>query len=397
VKAFKILILLLLSNCLFAQKQLTEVEALSLALKNSAYSKAATMSVTQSKQLQNTAYNFGNLQVLMESPSGLFQTVGAIQSFDFPTVYAKQHQLLKQQTVLSQVGQQVTENDIKYQIKSLYLAIQYYGALANQYKIRDSLYDKIKQSAQRQYDAGQIDYLEKTFTDAQYGETHNQFIQTQTDLKVALSQLQSFIGLNGNIVVTVFQKAPLLQSIIEVNQDSTAVANSPSLLYIKQQQIISSKNLALQRNRFLPGLTIGYLNQGQDQNTSSFLRLRAGITLPIWFWQYTSSIKAAKTGVKIAEQKTLAGQKTLTLQIQQAKGDYLKYSQSLEYYETSGLKQTDDIISTSKRFFEGGHEFDYILYLRNINDAYIIKQKYLENLKGFNQSIININYLSGNL
>lgn len=379
-----------------AQKQLTEDEALSLALKNSALYNASSLAVTQSKQLQKTAYNISNPEIMMESPSGEFQTVGVLQSFNFPTVYAKQHQLLKQQTLLSQVGQKITENDIRYQIKSLYLASQYFELIYSQYKIQDSIYSQIQKSAQRQYDAGQIDYLEKTFADAQYGEIHNQFIQAQTDLQVSQSQLQTYTGLKEIITTTSLQKSQSTINVLLIKNDTTIIQNNPSLLYIKQQQIISKKSLSLERNKFLPGFTLGYLNQGA-KNTPSDLRIRAGINIPLWFWQYTGSINAAKTGLKVSEQKAVAQQQALSIELQKAQGDYLKYYQSLTYYETTGLKQSDDIITTSKRFFEGGHTVDYINFLRTINDAYLIKLKYAESLKNYNQSVININYLTGSL
>lgn len=379
-----------------AQKQLTEDEALSLALKNSAWVNASSLAVIQSKQMQKTAYNISNPEIMMESPSGEFQTVGVLQSFNFPTVYAKQHQLLKQQTALSQVGQKITENDIKYQIKSLYLSAQYFELIYNHYKVQDSIYSQIQKSAQRQYDAGQIDYLEKTFTDAQYGEIHNQFIQAQTDLQVSQSQLQTYTGLKEIITTTKLQKSQATINVQLIKNDTSAIQTNPSLLYFKQQQVISKKSLSLERNRFLPGFTLGYLNQGA-KNTPSDLKIRAGINIPLWFWQYTGSINAAKTGMKIAEQKAVAQQQRLSIEMQKAQGDYLKYYKSLTYYETTGLKQTDDIITTSKRFFEGGHTADYISFLRTINDAYLIKLKYAESLKNYNQSVININYLTGSL
>ncbi|MBA4146250.1 MAG: hypothetical protein C0523_10830, partial [Cytophaga sp.] len=59
-----------------------------------------------------------------------------------------------------------------------------------------------------------------------------------------------------------------------------------------------------------------------------------------------------------------------------------------------GLKQTDEIITTAKRFFESG-QTDYINYLRNTNDAYLIKIRYLAALQNYNQAIINLYYLTG--
>lgn len=391
-----ILSIFLLPTFCLAQKLITEEEALSLALKNSASISASTLTVTQNKQLQKTAYNFSNPEIMVESPTGEFQTVGVIQSINFPTVYVKQFQLYKQQTELAKTEYKITENDIKYQIKSLYLSIQYFELIYNHYKIQDSIYNKIKNSAQRQYDAGQIDYLEKTFAEAQFGEIHNRFIDAQTDFQTAIAQLQIFTGLKESISTSVLLKTQTTANVLVIKNDTSVFQNNPSLLYFKQQQVIGKKSLALERNKFLPGFTFGYLNQG-SRNTPSDLRIRAGINIPLWFWQYTGSINAAKTGLKIAEQKSIAQGQMISSEMQKAQGDYFKYNQSLMYYETNGLKQTDDIITTSKRFFEGGHELDYINYLRTINEAYLIKLKYAESLKNYNQSILNINYLTGNL
>ncbi|MBA3970577.1 MAG: TolC family protein [Bacteroidetes bacterium] len=379
----------------FCQKQLTEDEALSLALKNSAMLNASSLEVDQYKQLQKTAYNFSNPEIMMESPTGEFQTLGVMQSFDFPTVYVKQHQLQKQQTLMAETGKKMTENDIRYQVRSLYLSVQYQELIYKQYKIQDSIYAQIKASALRQFDAGQIDYLVKTMAETQAGEIHNQYIQTETELLVLKSQLQIVTGLKESVTAVEMKRLSQAVNIATVKADTVAIQNNPTLLYFKQQEVLGKKKLSLERNRFLPGFTFGYLNQA-GRDTPMDLRFRAGINIPLWFWQYTGSISAAKTGVKIAEQKAIGQQQALSVEMQKAQGDYLKFNQSLTYYETSGLKQTDEILSAAKRFFESGQQ-DYITYLRNMNEAYLIKLRYAETLKNYNQSVININYLSGNL
>lgn len=69
---------------------------------------------------------------------------------------------------------------------------------------------------------------------------------------------------------------------------------------------------------------------------------------------------------------------------------------SLDYYETTGLRQPDDLISTARRLFQAG-QTDYISYLRTTNDAYTIRLRYLDALRSYNQSLLTINYLTGNL
>jgi outer membrane protein, heavy metal efflux system len=145
----------------------------------------------------------------------------------------------------------------------------------------------------------------------------------------------------------------------------------------------------------LPGLVLGYLNQGPPE-TETFYKFRVGIRAPIWFWQYSGNIKAARTGVAIAEQQAKAQQQFITTEMELAVGNIQKYDESLKYYESVGLKRTEDIISTAKRFFESG-QTDYINYLRNTNEAYLIKSRYLETLRNYNLSIITFNYLTGKL
>lgn len=376
-----------------AQKKLTEAEVLDLALKNSALFSASTLEVKQSQQLQKTGFNLSNPQLVIQSPNGVFRTIGVSQSFEFPTVYVRQSQLLKQQTALAKAGQKITENDVKYQIKTLYLTVQYLDFINNQYKVQDSVYNKVMLSAQRQYDAGQIDYLEKTFTEAQSGEVHNQYVQSASDLQIAQNQLQIYTASKENVTAMPLVKTNNLNSaLLEKNANTS---NNPTIQYFEQQKMISQKTVSLERSKALPGFVVGYQNQGEKDSAFN-MRLNFGVTIPLWFWQYKGKIDAAKTGVKISEQKSLAQQQVLSTEMQKAQGDFQKYSQSISYYETKGLKQTNDIINASRRFFENGQK-NYIEHLRNINDAYTIKLKYAESLKNYNQSIININYISGSL
>ncbi len=402
MKSHKISIALLL--CLFvlpsiAQRILSKTEAIDLALKNSALMQVSELQVVQSKQLQKTAFNLPSLDVVAESPTGTFYPIGALQTLDFPTVYFQQHQLQKQVTVLSEKGKTITQQDVKRLIHQLYLTLQYLESFRNQLKVQDSLYRQVSQSATRQFEAGQIDYLAKTFAASQYGEVHNQFIQIQTDYSVIGFQLKSYTGLKESFTTTQILRSELsaedLANYGLVTQENNLYTQNPNYQYFQQLREVSLKTLSVQRNKALPGLVLGYLNQGPPE-TQTFYKFRVGFKVPIWFGQHVGSINAARTGVAIAEQRIKAEQQNLSAEMQVAIGNIQKYNESLHYYETVGLKQADDIINTGRRFFESG-QTDYINYLRNTNEAYLIKARYLETLRSYNQSIITINYLTGKL
>ncbi len=375
-----------------AQTLLTEQGAIDAGLRNSPSLNVASLQMLQQKQLEGTSFNLDNPDIIIESPTGEFMTVGVLQSFEFPTVYIKQGQLAKMKTALAEKGKVITEAEIKQRVKTAYLNLQFAITVLQQLQKQDSIYYKISDAAGHQFEAGQIDFVTQTFAAAQYGEIHNQFVQAHYEASVASHQLQLLTGITDSITTVPFIKnsSSLFTSIVT---DSASLITTPLIQYYNQSKIVSQKSLQLERNKAFPGFSFGYMNQGA-KNSELPLRLRTGINIPLWFWQYSAAIKAAKTNVQITEQNKLAQQQNLASQLQQLKGDALKYFESLSYYEKNGLKQADDLISASTRMFSAGQS-DYISYLRTLADAYNIRIKYFETLKNFNQSIININYLNG--
>ena len=377
----------------YSQKITSEADAVSMALKNSRNISAAGLSVLQQRQLLKSSFNLPNPEVFIESPTGQFYTGSITQSTEFPTVYSKQYQLQKQRIVLAEKEKGLTENEVKFQVKQLYLLLQYASAQQQQLYVQDTLYERIAKVAGRQFDAGQIDYLQKIFTESQYGEIHNEYLQAQLSINNLQSQLQYLTGLQETFMAAPLNTNPVID--FAVTNDSAAFIANPSVQIFNQAGLIAQKNIALQKAKALPGLAFGYFNQG-ERNTPIGNRFRVGFTVPLWFGQYKSNINAAKTEWEINKQKRLGFQQQLSIQLSQAKSELAIYIQSLQYYNNSGIPKANEIIGTAKRFFESGAN-DYISYLRNINDAYSIKLKYVEAIKNYNQSIITIQYLTGNL
>lgn len=376
-----------------AQRFLSESEVIAMALKNSAAFQRADLQVKQNQYLQRTGFNLPNPEVIAESPTGEFYAVGVLQSLEFPSVYIKQRQLNKQVTRLSEMQKEISRQDVVRLVRSLYLDVQFGEALYKHLQRQDSLYDAIASSADRQFEAGTIDFLAKTFAHTQAGEINNQLAQTREEYGAVMRQLNLYTGFRDSI-----KTAPLARitdDSIEPDFDSSIVRTNPSIQYFEQMKNVNAKTLEVERNKALPGLVFGYLNQG-SKSTDTYYRFRVGFTVPLWFWQYSGNIKAARTGVEIAAQESKAQQMSLSADMVQVYADLRKFGQSLEYYERRGLKQTDDIVSSARRFFESG-QLDYVSYLRNINEAYLIKARYLETLRNYNQAVITLNYLTGKL
>ena len=391
-------IILLFSGLLFStygysQQMFTEADAVGMALKNSRNISAATLYILQQKQLLKGSINLPNPEVFIESPTGNFYTGSITQSTEFPLVYRKQYQLQKQRIVLAEKEKGLSENEVKFQVKQLYLTLQYATAVYQQLYVQDTVYERISNAARRQFEAGQIDYLQKVLTESQYGEIHNQYLQAQLSISNLQSQLQYLAGLPQPLMVEPLNTNPVTD--VTITNDTTAFTANPSVQILDQSGIIAQKNIDLQKAKALPGLAVGYFNQG-ERNTPVGNRFRVGFTLPLWYGQYKSNITASKTDWEISKQKLSGLRQQLSLQAIQAQNELAIYSQSLTYYQTAGVKKATEIIVTAKRFFESG-EYDYINYLRNINDAYTIQLKYLEAIKNYGQAKLSIKYLTGTL
>jgi len=377
-----------------AQSVLTETEAISKALANNRNINAASLQVRQQQQLLKSAINLPNPEFFWESPTGNFYTGSITQSIEFPAVYKNQYRLQKGQIAIAQKEKQITEAALKYRVKLLYLEVQFGDSLVKQLFIQDTLYEKIKLSAIRQFNAGQIDYLQQTYAETQYGEIHNQYVQAITRAKSAKAQLQWHTGVKDDFMVQ-----PLTISAGNRQNwlvpDSTPLFYNPSVQLLQQQQLNAKQNIALQKSKALPGFAFGYFNQG-EKDTKWYNRFRFGVTIPVWYGQYKSQLNAAKTEQLVLQSKQEGLQQELSLQAINAGGEMQSNWQSVQYYQQTGLPKAREVITTSQRFFASG-EIDFISLLRNSNDAYTIYQKYLEAIKNYNLSVINYQYLMGQL
>ncbi|MEI8087915.1 MAG: TolC family protein, partial [Paludibacter sp.] len=125
-----------------------------------------------------------------------------------------------------------------------------------------------------------------------------------------------------------------------------------------------------------------------------FTGVQAGIAIPLFFQSYTSKIKAAKIKEQVSKTNAENYSKSLLGAYRSLLGDYAKYNNSLEYYEKQAIPEADLIIDQATKSYKAG-AMDYLDYVQSLSRAFDIKQKYLEALNNYNQTIISIEFISG--
>jgi len=383
----KILIILALPSMAWAQTTVAPDDAIRAALQNHPLVKAAAFDVQAKKYAEKSAIKLPNPEVNAESPTGQFYAVGVLQSFEFPTVYARQKQVAKAETALAQAGQRMSENDLRFAVRTMYLDAQVADYQSRQWRTRDSLYQAISVAAARQFNAGEIDFLQKTLVENEAGKIAQERRVAEQLALTTTGQLKTLTGLAD------------LGALLPLRPDTTGLGGSsgtganPALLYEQQAVQVAEKQVALAKSKALPNFSIGYMNQGERETPIDY-RFRASIGLPLWVGQYRAGVNVAKAESQAAGARAAAQSQAVALQLQRTDTEALTALGFVRYYEQEALPRSRALISAVLRMRDAG-QTDYVTFLKTLDEAFAIQREYVVQIQAFETARIQRLYLAG--
>lgn len=370
---------------------LTLQQALDAAVQYHPAAQSAALQVQQQRQLLPATAALPDPLVTVESPTGNFYTAGVTQSFALPGVYRRQKALQQAHIARSESEVVMTRQEIRYQTALAYNDLQYRFALADQLRRQDSLLQDIAAAAGRMFREGQTDAVASQFARLQAASVRAQLRAAERDAATAEEQLRTWTGITDKIEPEPVNRRAVQPAVA----DSTGWQNNPVLQILRQESVVAERQVAVEKSRRLPQLTLGYLNQG-ERNSPVANRFNAGVSVPLWRKQNNANIKAAQTGVGIARQNLAAQSLILDAAMRQATGDAEKTRRALEEYEQNVLPAARAVSDASKRLYEGGLT-DLVNYLRNRKDALDAELGYWELLQTYQEAVFKSKYLSGTL
>jgi outer membrane protein, heavy metal efflux system len=378
------------SNDLIAQVVLTEQDAIKAAISSHPSLKAAADYVEQKKQLEKTSFSLQGPNIYTQSPTGQFYTIGINQNIDFPTVYIKQKKVFQAETHLAENQLQLTEQQLAWNVRNAFFNAKYQATKSKVLFTQDSLLSILQKSAQRQFKAGEIDNIEKTFVDMQYGEAHMNLLSAQNEEFTAIENLQMLCGINAAVMLQPYTEAELT-ALMESNTE--AASGSAQLLVAKSEVEIAEEMIKLEKNKVLPGFQMGYLNQA-SKDTPMNLRFQAGITIPLWWWQHSGRINAAKANAQRATHNEQSIALSYQSELNASQRNVLATAQHLDYYLKTGLKKAQELEDSSSRFFSAG-EINYTTHLRTLNDVMQVKFSFVEAALAYTEALAQLKFING--
>jgi cobalt-zinc-cadmium resistance protein CzcA len=390
-------------------KQVSLKEAVQLALDNNLSVRSANLSVDAQKALKGAAVDFGKTNV--DFQFGQFNSntkdnsFTISQSFAFPTVYVWQSKLASSRMKSSEWQLKISQLEIATQVKQVYGKLLFLYSKQKLLAHEDSLYAHFYKAAELKAKTGETNKLEMITARSQSFEAKNQLQQVTADITITIRKLQTLLKSAEPVypLETAMKRAEFVFAF-----DSTAIVQNPSLGFQQQQIDIAKSEKRLERSQLLPDFTIGYFSQTmqgvQEINGvpvnfgigDRFTGIEAGIAIPIWFVPYSAKSTAAKINEEIARSDAESYALSLSEAYRSLLDEFNKYQISVDYYEQQALPEAEIIIEQSVISYKAG-AMDYTDYVQNLGRALSIKQNYLDALNNYNQTLINIEYITGKI
>ncbi|AVR46256.1 CusA/CzcA family heavy metal efflux RND transporter [Christiangramia fulva] len=387
-------ILLLLSIPGFSQNRpVNSFEELrELAFKNNNALKASSLGVDEARALEGTAFDFGKTAVYYQydesnlSGNVPLKTFGVQQDFLFPTVYFARNKLQKKITKTQSSAFDLNSLQLEQALAAAYYRFQYEKAKSRVYEKIDSLYKNFAHAAERKFELGESNYLEKITARARQKQLETAFQQSEKDIRSTFDEIKSLVQTEKDFYLP---GVPL----DKLELRNISLENHPGLDFYQNQMEVRKSQAGLEKQHLLPDITLNYFEADNSAISDNLIGYQVGLKIPLFFNANSSRIKAAKISEKIAENTLTNYRVQLQSRYEMLLNDLQKYQQSLSYYEEEGNALAGEIEKTAVVSYKNG-EIDFFEYIQSLENAFQIRLAYLDDLNKYNQTVIQINYLT---
>ncbi|NCT17899.1 MAG: multidrug transporter AcrB [Flavobacteriaceae bacterium CG2_30_34_30] len=375
------------------EKNITVEEAIEIALKNNKSLRTSFSKVQQNKNLVMSAFNIDKTQMyynfdennIAENGQPI-KVIGISQTFQFPSIYRTQHKIQKYKVGLSEKQYTLDSKLLTKQVSKAYIQIVYWQQVIKNFVYLDSLYSKFAYAANRRFEMGETNYLEKLTAASKQKEIEILLKQGLENVAKSYLEFQGLLQTEQSFVVPD-------QALEKWFLQPVNIKNNEGIQYYQQAQNLSKAALSLEKQTLLPDIQVS-LFQGTNsyENARVYKGFQVGLAFPLWFGNHRAKIKAAKTEIEIVQNEFENYKTKLEIHYQILLTDISKYEEGIFYFENQGKILAKELFLNAEKAFNQG-EINYLQYVQLLENAKTIELNYLENLLQYNFTVLDIKYL----
>ncbi len=369
-------------------------EAIRIALDNNQGLAAEQLRVRQRQRLvggawdlDKTMFYYSDDQNNIAENGYPISVWGVQQTLHFPTVYGAQKRVKSGEAQLQQTSLSLHQRQLAGQVAQAYDEIVYWQDKQSVYRYLDSLYEAFARAAERRYELGETNYLEKLTAEARRNQLQTTRRQLQEDVYGAYQALRQLMQTEDTVVIA-------QQKLLPLDLPVADTIMNPGINYYAQATRVAEATRRLEQRRLLPDFHLQYFEGTNRQAEARVYRgVLVGVAVPLWFGAQRSSIQAATLGQDIAERSAANYAYQLAARQETLRSQRNKYRQAIVYYQNTGEQLAAELFNTALRSFQEG-EIDFLQYAQTLDNAQSIQLEYLENLHRYNQTLLSLQYLT---
>ena len=369
------------------QKAISLEEAVEIALQNHPRLKMANAEIERSQAARgevwdggNTSfsYSWGQLNGAYRKDNELSveQSLGS-----FLTPFYK-NALVNAQVTTGSNYRDMVKKEIVAEVKRAWVYYQYACHLYRLYGEQEALALKLKESGDMRFEQGDIDRTERNMIAALAADLHTRILQAKEEMELASRRFAWACYADSPVVPNDSSLAVLPLSL----QDRPLSA--AHLNYFASQVQEKKSELRIERSKFFPEFSVGYVRQkiapltGLDSWT-------VGVSFPILFFPQRSRSKQAKVNLQIAEWQAEQNRVQLNNQVEELYRRARQQQESLDYYSQAALKEAEALQESALLKFKES-EINITDFVQNLNASREIRKNYIETVYAYNVSVLEI-------
>ena len=365
---------------------------------------AMRMQVEAIRTLERTSFEVNPMQLTGEygqlNSAARDTRFALTQSFQLPTYYQRKKTWLSAQTKLEGWKESQVRLELYQQAMRLYYLIAVLQEKASLLQETDSLYRGVADRQQQRFTRGDIPRIEYTSALAHAASIQDQLRLIRADQLFAQRMLAQLMQVD-------FLPKPIASDyqVILTTTDSNSIQQLPILQAQQQLADVANKQQQVYRAAMLPSFTVGYSNMsaigfqnitGVEKYYSGSDRLstvQVGIGIPLFN-------QANKARMQSAQQEAQAAQ----LQYQRLRWEkqqewmsltamLAEQDKSMQYYNTTALKQAETIFSEAGKQFQQG-SISYLEWQQLMQQSIQLRMQYLQAVELRNETAIRLYFLT---
>jgi cobalt-zinc-cadmium resistance protein CzcA len=311
------------------------------------------------------------------------------QSIPWPTLLKAQVKALTSAKVMSEKRLKITQNLVVSSVK-----FYYYQILAQQKNLeflasQDSLYTQMKRAATIKFQQGETNRLELMAAETRLREFQQKRIALEADQKTAYQNLAYWINEPGEFEIEGKESLAM-----ESGAAGLDLSKNPTIELLAEQVEHGKLLTAVEQERLKPDVRIGMTNQSIERvGGQNFVQ--AGLAIPIFGKGQKAKIASAKLQVEAFASQKIQAESALQTDYKNAEAAVAKYRASLAYYTSTALPQAILLEKTALKSYQQG-EIEYVEMLQNTQQAWQIRESYIQEVNAYNQAIITRQTIIGN-